>query len=291
MEYQPHIPVCFHSYKKYLMRSVSVSVTFITTLSEAMASETVNSSVPVAPEVAGLDRTKINSSGEVQLVSLSPQTDSESSQNLSQQDDEQSSPTTSVSLDEKAPTSKRKRLLLKTKEKLHITKTDPDTTAPVLADARDTVSNERLGDKPPEPEKHNVKDLLHHPASTIQSKVTGHGGHQIASNLVAKEISHGTDVEVVRAQAEAEKPGTEAQGKERKYAVEVLMKERQDMFVRWTMDRHVTKVRILPVDTVPRRSKKDFKKVGEDGKERMDWEGWAHHVRSSRYEETMNKKN
>jgi hypothetical protein len=245
-----------------------------------MATENERSSAPVASEIAGLDRTKINSSGQVQLVSLSSQTDnSELGPNVGNRDEEDS-PSMKSSPHTKSPESKRKRFILKTKEILHAAKDETAATAPILADARDTSSDERLGDKPPEPEKHNVKDFMHHPASTILSKVTGHGGHQIASNLVAKEISHGTDVGVVRAQAEVEKPGTEIELEERKNAMAVLLKERQDMFVRWTMDRHITKVRILPVDTVPWRAREDFRIVGEDGVKRMDWEGWAHHVYS-----------
>lgn len=240
-----------------------------------MAAET--SSIPVGPDAAGLDRTKINSSGQVQLVSVSSEFDSSES-SVSPNDFQSPSPE-STALNAKPPASKRQRLLLKTKEILHVTKDETATTAPILANARDTASNARLVNEPPVPEKHDVKDFLHHPALMVQAKVTRKGGHQIASNLIAKEISHGTEVELIRAQDEVEKPGTETEGKERKQAVDALIKERQDMFVRWTMDRHVTKVRILPVGTVPRRSREDFKVVGEDRRERMDWEGWAHHVR------------
>ena len=40
----------------------------------------------------------------------------------------------------------------------------------------------------------------------------------------------------------------------------------------------MTKVRILPVGTVPRRKRGDLRGRGEDGVGKMDWEGWARHV-------------
>ena len=237
-----------------------------------MATEINNSAIPVPAD--GLDRTKITSSGEVELVSVP----SASSTDSDQSEDDARWIFTPLSRGVK-PKSKRKRLLLKTKEKLHIGENEPAPRAPVLADARDAHSDSRLGEKPPEPKKHSAKDLLHHPVSTIQSKATGQGGHQIASNLVAKEISHGTDVGVVIAQAKVGKPGTQKEVKAREHDVKLLLKERQDMYVRWTMDRHVTNVRILPVDTVPKRTKNDFKKITTDGLVKTDWEAYIRHVR------------
>lgn len=234
-------------------------------------------SIPLGADVAGLDRTTIDSSGKIELVSLPSELPSSES---SLGPESPATSASSISSPADPPLSKRKRILQKTKEILHVSKsdTDPVATAPVLANARDTVSDQRLVNEPPQPEKHTAKDLLHHPVSTVVSKVSGQGGHQIASNLVAKEISHGNEVDVVRAKDELAKPGTEAEVKERRHTLEEMIKERQDMFVRWTMDRHVTKVRILPTDTVPRRTRQDFEVIGRDGKKKTDWEGYANHV-------------
>ena len=243
-----------------------------------MEAKNDHSSVPVASNIAGLDRTKINSSGQVQLVSDSS---TPSNSDLSTSSLTGSEPSSPTSTPPGTKSSKAKRILLKTKEIMYGSSHDIISTAPILANASDIISNARLVKDPPVPEKDTIKDFFHHPASTIQSKVTGKGGQQIAGNLAAKEISHGADVELVRAQDEVEKSGTESQKEERKDAVEVLMRERQDMFVRWTMDRHVTNVRILPVGTVPRCSKGDFKVFDGDGSGKMDWEGWAQHVNYS----------
>ena len=161
------------------------------------------------------------------------------------------------------------------KDVTHTAKDKTISVAPVLADTRDTVSEERLVNELPKPEKHSVKDFLHHPASTIQAKFAGQGGEQIASNLVAREISHGTEVALIRAQDEVLKPGTESEGEVRRLQVETLIRERQNMFIRWTMDRHVNQVRILPIGTVPRRSKDDIKVVTGD---RMVWIGEVGHA-------------
>lgn len=247
--------------------------------------------VPVSAEEAGLDRTIINSSGQVQLISdpsESPTKDGTNS-SLTDNSDIELHPGELDVADTKAPSSKRKRLLGKVKDLVHSTKHEEVTTAPVLADARDTVSGARLVTDPPEPEKHNAKDFLRHPASTVQSKAAGQGGQQIASNIVAREISHGADVELIRAEDEVSKPGTKDEVKRRKAQVQALIKERQDMFVRWTMDRHVTAVRILPVGTVPPRSRADFKVIRADGTESMDWEEWARHVCHYTCEKAMNE--
>jgi len=237
-----------------------------------------SSSVPVASNIR-LDRTEILSSGQVQLLSAASETPNTKGidSNLSGKRD----------VDTK---SKRKRLLTKVKDIVHTTKDETVATAPVLADTEDNISEARLGNEPPEPEKHSAKEFLHHPASTIQAKFAGQGGEQIASNLVAKEISHGTEVALIQAQDEVLKPGTESEGEVRRLQVEALIRERQNMFVRWTMDRHVNKVRILPVGAVPRRSKDDCKVVAGDGVESMNWEGWARHVQCSfKYGEIKNQ--
>ena len=241
------------------------------------------SPIPVDAGAAGLDRIGLNASGEGELVPLSAGSESSGSVFIYEDAIAEEAHSTSAETtpqNDKHSSSKRHRLLHKTKAIFHVSPTKDDVvpTAPVLADARDTASDARLVSEPPKPKTHTAKDVLHHPVSTAISKATGQGGHQIASNLVSKEISHGHEVKVVRAQDEVDKPGTKIEVKRRKDALDVLVKERQDMFVRWTMDRHITKVRILPVSTVPKRSRKEFTVIGQDGEKKMDWESWAHHV-------------
>ena len=190
-------------------------------------------SVQVSADVVGLDRTKINSSGQVQLIDVASET------TISDPNPNHSNPHStfpeSTTQEETNTSSKRHCILQKTKKILHVAKDEHVPTAPVLADARDMISDARLEHEAPVPETHSVKDFLHHPASTVRSTVAARGGHHIASNLAAKEISHGTDVEVVRAEVERGKDGTGKEEWERRKAVDVLLRERQDMFVRWNM--------------------------------------------------------
>lgn len=229
--------------------------------------------------VPGLDRAHIDADGKIQHPSEllnSPSNDSGFDELDAQGDDGEEN----HHKDDPEPLSKRKRLSLKTKKVLHIggnysPKITP--TAPVLADAPDTISNSRLVHPIPKQEDHKFKDVLHHPVDTITSKVTGQGGQQVASNLVAKEISHGKEVELVQAQDEILNAKTDPATVLAIEEVGTLVKRRQDMFVRWTIDRHVTKVRILPEETVSKKEPKDFL-ILTDGKPRTDWIAYLNHV-------------
>ncbi len=223
-----------------------------------MSTNTDKSSAPVAP-VTVLDRTRINSLGQIKLVSDPPESGSGRS--------------TSASVIKDGP----QTFWRKTKKIISSPTHEVIATAPILANAEETDSDARLGDKPPEPEKHTLKDFIHNPVSSIQAKVTGQGGHQIASNLAAIEISHGKDVELVRAKDEAKKAGVNDQ-ENRDQVVETLTKERQDMYVRWTMDRHVSRVRILPVGREQRPSRGEYTVIDQDGNVKTDWDNWGRHV-------------
>lgn len=177
--------------------------------------------------------------------------------------------------------SKRERFSLKAKKILHIpddSNSEDKVPGPILADAPDAVSNARLIVEPPKNESPTAKDLLHHPVATITSKVSGKGGQQVAANMVAKEVSHGREVELVLAQDVVLAAKTKSEKLLAIKNVDKLMQERQDMFVRWTIDRHVMKVRKLPEHSVPKRDKKDFERKLPDGRVKMDWEGYANHV-------------
>ena len=113
----------------------------------------------------------------------------------------------------------------------------------------------------------------------MKSVVAGQGGHQAASNLLAKEVSHGQEVELVKAHDEVLTASSEAVKLLAVKELGALMKARQDQYVRWTMDRHVTKVRLRPQGTVEKKKKRDFVVRMKEGKEKMDWEGYVVHVR------------
>jgi hypothetical protein len=230
--------------------------------------------------VPGLDRSHIDADGRIQHPSQplnSPSKDS----GFSEFDEEGDDGMKTQSMDDPEPLSKRKRLSLKTKKVLHIGGDSlPRITAaaPILAEAPDSTSNARLVHALPKQEDHKFKELLQNPINTVTSKVTSHGGQQVASNLVAKEISHGQEVELVQAQDEVLNAKTDAARVLAIEEVDTLVRRRQDTFLRWTMDRHVTKVRILPQETVSTKDLKDFLILTDDGKAKTDWTAYLNYV-------------
>lgn len=238
--------------------------------------------LPVSQADPGLDRSRIDAHGNIQLVSESPKSPSNDS-GFGEIDEDSIGGVENTT--EEPPLSKRQRITLKTKRVLHIGAESPPkiaAAAPILADAPDTVSDARLVHEIPEPEGNTFKDLLHNPVDTVTSKVTGQGGQQIASNLVAKEISHGNEVELVQAQDRILHARTEAAKLLAIEEVDTLVKRRQDVFLRWTLDRHVTKVRILNQEPVSERKPKDFVVLTPDGKGKTDWQAYLNYVRLDR---------
>lgn len=240
---------------------------------------------PIAQSDVGLDRTKINSQDQIQLIA-----DSQANPNVPPGTEGtgfvefhhgEAVPVQDNHNHDDGGKSKAKRLSMKVKNVLHIgDKSDskPEATAPILADAPDTASKSRLIHDVPEKKPHTLKDFVHDPVDTVKSKVTGTGGHQVAANIAAQEVSHGREVELVRAHDRVARAKTE---RERVLAIKELdemMKARQDMFVRWTMDRHVTKVRILPKHTTRLKERREFLVRRLDGTVKMDWEGYITHV-------------
>jgi hypothetical protein len=234
--------------------------------------------VPISTSELGLDRTRINANEQIQLIDENKPTDHSHGAKH---------PVTEgrgfIEYKEKpAEQSTRKRLSSKIKGALHLSSDShaPESTAPILADAPDTNSDSRLVYPLPEKEKPTIHDLVHNPVETVKSAVAGSGGHQAAKNLAAKEVSHGREVELVKADEEVKKARGERERVVAKGTRDELMRERQDMFVRWTMDRHVSKVRVLPKRSLDEKPKplSFFKKINGDGTVGTDWEGWVKHV-------------
>jgi hypothetical protein len=229
--------------------------------------------------VPGLDRSHIDADGRIQHPSQplnSPSNDT----SFDEFDEEGDDGAKIQSMDGPEPLSKRKRLSLKTKKVLHIGgDSHPKSTAttPVLADAPESTPDTRLVHELPK-QDNNFKELLKNPVDTVTSKVTSQGGQQVASNLVAKEIPHGQEVELVQAQDEVLNAKSDAAKGLAIEEVDTLVRRRQDMFLRWTMDRHVTKVRVLPQETMSKKGLKDFLISTDDGKARTDWTAYLNYV-------------
>lgn len=153
-------------------------------------------------------------------------------------------------------------------------------TAPALAPPpTHDRDNDRLFHPAPEHKGPQVKDLLHKPVDTVSSLLHGASGAKMAAVMDNQVIAHGADVNLVRvydkvADAENKDEEQSALGE-----LEDLKKTRQDQFVRWTMDRHVLKVRRIPPLSLQRPQQKDFKMDDQEGGQ-VDWASYSQHVRA-----------
>ncbi|KAF1851376.1 uncharacterized protein K460DRAFT_303543 [Cucurbitaria berberidis CBS 394.84] len=232
----------------------------------------------------GLDRSKINSEGQIQLPELgnSQRHDNGPRQNpskhveLEQPESRSSTQQIKVSIKQK-----KHDAGIKIRKTLHLSKASDEletSSSPVLANTAEETSDSRLNKISPIPEKHTMKDLMHNPVDTIKSKVSNQGNHEVAANIAAKEISHGQEVDLLNASTAVEHASTENEKLLATQTLAELMKERQSAYVRWTLDRHVTKIRVLPRDTVVQKPKKAFEKKNIRGGVFMDWRAYGKHL-------------
>ena len=184
--------------------------------------------------------------------------------------------------------SKRARLKEKAKEILHIDKgsitvAEPADGVTLAPSPNSTEMPYRLDNHPPEEGIHGLKDFVHQPVQTIKAKADRKTNKAVAENLSTAEISHAHDVELILAQDHVASAQTEEERSSANQDLEVLKRARQDMFVRWTMDRHVLKIRQLERRPIQHRERADFVARGESGQKKMDWKAYGSHVRSIRH--------
>ena len=152
----------------------------------------------------------------------------------------------------------------------------PSLAPPVSHDGDD----DRLVHPLPENKGPQVKDLLHSPVDTVSSMLHGASGAKMADIVDNQVIAHGANVNLIRAY---DKVG-DADNKEQQQAalgdLEDLKKQRQDQYVRWTMDRHVLKVRRVPPLNMQRPQKNDFRIGHEKGEGQVNWAMYGQHVRT-----------
>ncbi|KAF2658499.1 hypothetical protein K491DRAFT_652742 [Lophiostoma macrostomum CBS 122681] len=153
-----------------------------------------------------------------------------------------------------------------------------DTRSPILAKDVTKQTDSRIDSAQPVPDKHTVKDFLHNPVQTTRTKFQKESSHEVAANIAAKEVSHGQEVDLVKAEDAVKDAKTE---KERNVALQNrndLIKQRQTLFIRWTLDRHVTKIRLLPRETFVRKPRTEFGTTNAQGKFETDWQAYSHHL-------------
>ncbi|KAF2759870.1 hypothetical protein EJ05DRAFT_484768 [Pseudovirgaria hyperparasitica] len=212
-----------------------------------------------------LDRADIDSQGQLQLPVGGPAI----AINVS---------TRSTPTDPPSVTSKEKRhhAVVKLRKVLHMSKPS-DHVIPadrtVLAQDADAQSDARLVHALPHTEKHTVKEMLHSPIATAKAKVTGQGSHEVAANMAAKEIPHGQEVDLMNAETGLSGAQTEDESRVAKGVLERLLRERQTTYARWTLDRHVSKLRVLPKREKP--TLVDFETDVHGEGRVIDWRGYA----------------
>jgi hypothetical protein len=224
----------------------------------------------------GLDRSNITTENQIQIPSL----DHEDSFDINSAEPETRSSSHLVnSLKER-----KHHAGIKIRKTLHISKATDNLSSqsPVLANSSDEPSSKsRLVHQLPAPEKTTVKDFLHNPVDTVKSKVSDQGNQQVAANIAAKEIAHGEEVDLINAHDAVNRAKTESERLLAIQDVKRLMKERQSTYARWSLDRHVSKVRVLPKETMVRRPQADFQNKDIRGQITTDWNAYGSHVRLS----------
>ncbi|KAF2679996.1 hypothetical protein K458DRAFT_460041 [Lentithecium fluviatile CBS 122367] len=223
---------------------------------------------------AGLDRATINHGGQIQLPQKPPQ----AADNHGEDDGDEKHRSLRVAISEK-----RHGAAVKIRRTLHISKGtdiegDLGQQDSVLANPVTMESDSRLKEKIPIPDKTTMKDFMHDPIDTVKLKVSGQGNHQMAANIASKEIAHGQDVDLLNAHDDMQHAQTEERKAEATGTFDELIKERQNMYVRWTLDRHITKVRLLPRDRFVRKRKADFQIKDAHGNVAVDWRAYGQHL-------------
>jgi hypothetical protein len=221
----------------------------------------------------GLDRSNITQQNQIQIPKLE---ENNGNNHVNHAENEGSSSSKLVN----TLKDRKHHAAVKIRKTLHISKATDDLTSqsPVLANTTEEQSDSRLVHQLPIPDKPTVKDFIHNPIDTVKSKVSDQGNQQVAANIAAKEISHGEEVDLVNAHDAVSRATTERERLMAIQDVKRLMKERQSTYARWTLDRHVTNVRVLPKETMVRKSQADFQIKDIRGQIVTDWNAYGSHV-------------
>lgn len=152
------------------------------------------------------------------------------------------------------------------------------TLAPPAPPARDA---DRLFHTLPEkPGGPSLKDVATHPVRTLKAAAGRQGGNAYAENLAKTDVTHGANVNIVRAYDHLVSSKTDEDQTSAVQDLELLKKSRQDSFVRWTMDRHVQKVRKVETIRTPQRPSWEFVERLDDGRYKMHWKDYGQYVRT-----------
>lgn len=238
---------------------------------------------------SGLDRASFNVYDKADRHIIEPLKENASSPSSSDNDDddidgdqeEKSTSPRSFANVRRVSAKVRSKVKTKTHKILHTSHQQhapPLPTAPALAPAPiHDGDDDRLFHPVQEHKGPNVKELLHHPVDTVSSLLSGASGAKMAAVMDNQVIAHGADVNLVRVSDKVAEANNEEEKQSALGELEDLKKTRQDQYVRWTMDRHVLKVRRIPPLNIQRPQKKDFK-MGDQEESQVDWAMYSQHV-------------
>ena len=156
--------------------------------------------------------------------------------------------------------------------------------APMLAPPPSKANDDdRMFNPVPEQKGPDFMDVVKNPISSVQSALHGASGAKFAEALDNQVIAHGAEVKIIRAYDDVKAATSEDTKVSAQDNLEDLKKERQDAFVRWTIDRHVLKVRQVQPCTTIRPKQSDYKTKNENGKLTMQWLDYGHNVRGRQF--------
>jgi hypothetical protein len=136
----------------------------------------------------------------------------------------------------------------------------------------------RLDHQDPPKQKSKASGLLQSPIKTVRSAFQGQLAKKITDNMAATEISHHHNVELIESHDSVLQAKT---SREKLVATDrrnELLKARETELVRWTLDRHVTRVRALSEDPVFCQPRSSFQTTDRQGQLRTEWASYATHV-------------
>ena len=227
----------------------------------------------------GLDRAPLHQYGESKEpeVTSEARSNSNSDRNTTQDDGEHDANDANHHASTKTKLKATAKRLFQRDKSSHTEQTTQN--APTLATVPDGAQeDDRLVEDARQSNVRPVKEMIKHPFSTVTSALRSDGAEKAAKSLHNTAISHGEDVRLIQAHDKATTAETD---KEKQQAIEELnaIKEtRQDLFIKWTFDQHMTDVRVFPPNPIPWRRRQDFVVADDRGKTHMHWADYGQHV-------------
>lgn len=92
------------------------------------------------------------------------------------------------------------------------------------------------------------------------------------------EVPHGQEVDLVNAATAVDQAATTDEKVRAQQSLAKMLEQRQNTFVRWSLDRHVTKIRVLPRETAVLKPISEFQRRDAAGRTVTDWRAYGSHL-------------